>query len=120
MELLKGNHWLGFENDTVKFALDFNNGFGKKRKFSNISLGTLDDPGSWIYRPKQVWIEYSTNGKKWIKVEAKLEGDQFVFSKKLNVRYLRFTVVNNEVIPAGFPGAGFTPWTFLDELIITK
>jgi hypothetical protein len=116
----KGNQWLGFENDTVKFALDFNNGFGKKRKFSNISLGTLDDPGSWIYRPKQVWIEYSTNGKKWIKVEAKLEGDQFVFSKKLNVRYLRFTVVNNEVIPAGFPGAGFTPWTFLDELIITK
>lgn len=116
----KGNQWLGFENDTVKFALDFNNGFGKKRKFGSISLGTLDDPGSWIYRPKQVWIEYSTNGKKWIKVEAKLEGDQFVFSKKLNVRYLRFMVVNNEVIPAGFPGAGFTPWTFLDELIITK
>ncbi len=116
----KGNQWLGFENDTVQFMLDFNNGFGKTRKVSTISLGTLDDPGSWIYRPKKVEIEYSSNGKKWTKTEAVLEGDHFVFSKKMKVRYLKFTVINDEKIPAGFPGAGFTPWTFLDELIITK
>jgi len=116
----KGDQWLGFENDTVEFTIDLSFGMKRKQKIGNISLGTLNDPGSWIYRPKKVQIKYSANGKKWKTVDAELVGDSFVFSKKMKVRYIQFMVVNDEKIPPGFPGAGFTPWTFLDELIITK
>lgn len=112
----KGNQWLGFEEDTVSFMLDF----GQRRSFSNISLGVLDDPGSWIYKPLNVQVSYSKFGRKWKTTELEFNDDAFILSKKVRVRQLRFTVINNEKIPDGLPGAGFTPWTFLDEIIITK
>ncbi len=94
--------------------------FGQRRSFSNISLGVLDDPGSWIYKPLNVQVSYSKFGRKWKTTELEFSDDAFKLSKKLRVRQLRFTVINNEKIPEGLPGAGFTPWTFLDELIITR
>lgn len=112
----KGNQWLGFEEDTTSFMLDF----GQRRSFSTISLGVLDDPGSWIYKPLKVQVSYLKWGKKWKTTELEYSNDAFKLSKKLRTRQLRFTVINNEKIPEGLPGAGFTPWTFLDELIITK
>lgn len=114
----KGNQWLGFEEDTVQFDLDL----GKKTKFGSVSLGVLNDPGSWIYAPQNLKIEYSTNGKKWKSVED-IHLEQLTFfeaKEELKARFLRFTVINLEKIPEGLPGAGFTPWTFLDELIITR
>jgi len=112
----KGDQWLGFENDTVQFSVNLS----RKQKVGTISLGTLDDPGSWIYRPREVQLKYSANGKKWKTVQATLVDDNFVYSKKIRIKYLYFTIINDETIPSGKPGAGFTPWTFLDELIITK
>ncbi len=113
----KGNQWLGFEEDTVQFELDF----GLKTKFSNIKLGYLDDPGSWIYAPVECVVEYSKDGETWVKAKATVDkSDSFWLHQKLNVRYLRITTINKEKIPEGQTGAGFTPWTFLDELIITK
>jgi hexosaminidase len=112
----KGDQWLGFETDTIKFQLDF----GYEQKLKKISLGTLNDPGSWIYRPKKVAIEYSLDGEKWKKRNMILTGDSFISSKRMKTRFIRFTVTNDEKIVSGLPGAGFTPWTFLDELIITK
>ena len=113
----KGDQWLGFEQDTVQFELDF----GRKTKFNNLYLGVLNDPGSWIYAPQELTLEYSKNGKKWSKTHVSYGmGDFFDLEQKMNVRYLRFTVINLERIPDGQPGAGFTPWTFIDELIITK
>lgn len=114
----KGNQWLGFEEDTVCFDLDL----GIKTKFGAISLGVLNDPGSWIYAPKELKIEYSSDGKKWIAIDDVNynQATAFEMKKKLNTRFLRFTVINAEKIPEGLPGAGFTPWTFLDELIITR
>ena len=113
----KGNQWLGFNTDTIRFHLDF----GKKTSFGIINLSYLDDPGSWIYAPVACIMETSKNGKKWKKTAVPTNRYScFNLKQQLKTRYLRVTVINKETIPEGMTGAGFTPWTFLDELIITK
>jgi hexosaminidase len=115
----KGDQWLGFTEDTVCFRLDL----GKLTKFGQIKLGYLNDPGSWIYAPEKCIIEISKNGRKWKKTtipDNDIHRESFDLYEKLKTRYLRITVINKEKIPEGMTGAGFTPWTFLNELIITR
>jgi hexosaminidase len=111
----KGSQWLGFEEDTVQFAIDL----GKNTKFGTLELGTLHDPGSWIYHPKTIRIETSPDGKTYrLWKEQAITDENIVVEAKGKARFVRVTLINDAVIPEGNPGAGFTPWTFIDELII--
>ncbi|MFY7990831.1 MAG: family 20 glycosylhydrolase [Fluviicola sp.] len=113
----RGDQWLGFSEDTIRFVLDLQT----KTDFNTLQLGTLNDPGSWIYRPLEVQVEYSNNGKKFKKCcSIQVNEDRILIRKKMKARYLRFTVINTTEVAEGLPGAGTTPWTFLDELIITR
>jgi hexosaminidase len=115
----KGNQWLGFNTDTIRFQLDM----GKKTSFRSVELGYLNDPGSWIYAPVKCIMETSKNGRKWKITNVPNSNSfskSFSLKQKLKTRYVRVTVINKETIPEGMTGAGFTPWTFLDELIISK
>jgi hexosaminidase len=113
----KGNEWLGFNNDTIRFTLDLET----LTTFGSIRIETLNDPGSWIYRPERYEITYSTNGKKFKKAaKGKVSGDFITLRKKMKARYIRVSIYNKEVIPAGQTGAGFTPWTFINEIILSK
>jgi hexosaminidase len=111
----KGDQWLGFWNDTVSFSIDL----GEERVIRSVGLGTLHDPGSWICHPRQIVVESSADGKmyeRWKPVA--ITSEKILVENETEARYLRITVVNDPIIPAGNPGAGNVPWTFLDELII--
>ena len=41
-------------------------------------------------------------------------------SKKMKTRYVKVSIYNKELIPTGQTGAGFTPWTFINEIILSK
>ncbi len=111
----KGNQWLGFANDTVQFSIYL----GELTEFDTLELGCLLDDGSWIYLPKTILIETSMNGKKFKRAkEQAVTSSSICVNKKIKANYLRITLINNATIPAGKPGAGNTPWTFIDELII--
>lgn len=111
----KGNQWLGFATDTVQFTIDL----GKKETFSTLEIGSLNDEGSWIHSPKQLLVESSTNGKTYkLEKQVNCEGTKLLYSKKTSARYLKITLINVKAIPDGKPGAGNTPWTFIDELLI--
>lgn len=113
----KGDQWLGFTEDTIRFTIDLKS----ITSFSQISLGTLHDPGSWIYRPIAFEVRYSSDGKKFKNLAfLRVNSDKMVVHKKKKARYLQFTVINVSQVAEGLPGAGYTPWTFLDELIITR
>lgn len=113
----KGNEWLGFNEDTIQFTLDMET----LTKFSSIQIETLNDPGSWIYRPEHFQIQISSDGKKFKTVaKAKLNGDLIRVQKKMKARYVKVTIFNKELIPPGQTGAGFTPWTFINEIILSK
>ncbi len=113
----KGNEWLGFNNDTIQFTLDLDSII----TFSTIQIGALNDPGSWIYRPERYVIQVSSNGKKFKTVaQSELKGDLIQVSKKMKTRYIKVSIYNKELIPPGQTGAGFTPWTFINEIILSK
>lgn len=113
----KGNEWLGFNNDTIQFTLDLE----ELTSFGTIQIETLNDPGSWIYRPERYVIQLSSNGKKFKTVaKAKMNGDLIQLKKKMKARYVKVTIYNKELIPQGQTGAGFTPWTFINEIILSK
>lgn len=113
----KGNEWLGFNNDTIQFILDMET----VTSFNKIEIGTLNDPGSWIYRPERYHIQVSSNGKKYKTVaKSKMNGDLIQVNKKMKARFVKVCIYNKELIPQGQTGAGFTPWTFINEIILSK
>ncbi|WP_430405695.1 glycoside hydrolase family 20 protein [Fluviicola sp.] len=113
----KGDQWLGFNEDTILFTLDLE----EVTKFNHLQIGTLNDPGSWIYRPERFQIQTSSNGKKFKNVaKSKMNGDLIEVKKKMKARYVRVLIYNKELIPPGQTGAGFTPWTFINELILSR
>lgn len=113
----KGNEWLGFNNDTVQFTLDLET----LTSFGKLQIETLNDPGSWIYRPERFIIQLSKDGKKFKTAKkSNLNGDLILLTKKMKARYVKVTIFNKELIPQGQTGAGFTPWTFINEIILTK
>jgi hexosaminidase len=124
----KGNEWLGFNNDTIRFTLDLET----LTSFSTLQIETLNDPGSWIYRPERFVIQLSKDGKKFKTVskgnmhtEEKPGvlhpfADLIRIKKKMKARYVKVSIYNKELIPQGQTGAGFTPWTFINEIILTK
>lgn len=113
----KGNEWLGFNNDTIQFILDMET----VTSFNKIEIGTLNDPGSWIYRPERYHIQVSSNGKKYKTVaKSKMNGDLIQVNKKIKARFVKVCIYNKELIPQGQTGGGFTPWTFINEIILSK
>lgn len=113
----RGDQWVGFTEDTIRFSIDL----GSVTAISQIELGTLHDPGSWIYRPKTILVEYSTNGRKFKTYDYQhISEDQIQIVKSKKVKVLRVIITTVSEVAQGLPGAGTTPWTFLDELIITK
>ncbi|MDR0802617.1 family 20 glycosylhydrolase [Fluviicola sp.] len=113
----KGNEWLGFNEDTIRFTLDLET----VTKFNSIRIETLNDPGSWIYRPEHFQIQISSNNRKFKTIaKANLDGDLIGVKKKMKARFVRVTIYNKELIPPGQTGAGFTPWTFINEIILSK
>lgn len=111
----KGNQWLGFDKESIQFTIDL----GEKETFSTIEIGSLTDEGSWIHSPKQLLVETSTDGVQFKKGKTvNCEGSTLLYRKKTSARYLKITLINHSAIPAGKPGAGHVPWTFIDELLI--
>ncbi|MDH4472441.1 MAG: family 20 glycosylhydrolase [Fluviicola sp.] len=111
----KGSQWLGFSYDTIQFSIDL----GEITVFNHFQAGFLEDQGSWIYYPKTLIIETSTDGKKFKQHKAYDINKKVVnWEKKCKAKVVRFTVINVSKIPQGKPGAGNTPWTFIDEIMI--
>lgn len=113
----RGDQWLGFLNDTVVFTLDLE----AVTEFKQLEMGMLNEPNSWIYRPKSVQVEISNDGKNFKQYSnTQQTTDKLTVTKTKSARYLRFTLINLPLIPEGDPGAGYVPWTFVDELILTR
>lgn len=111
----KGSQWLGFSNDTVQFSIDL----GELTTFHHFQAGFLEDQGSWIYYPKELIVETSTDGIKFKRHKPyHAHGKVVIWQKKCKAKVVRVTVINESKIPQGKPGAGNTPWTFIDEIMI--
>ncbi len=111
----KGHEWLGFESDSVSFDLVFE----KPIKVKEIRIHTLHDPNSWIWAAQTYMITLNKygcgNG-----IADGYSTDEFIQIevKDKHVKQIHVTLYGISKIPSGEPGAGNTPWLFLDEIEI--
>ena len=113
----KGNEWLGFNTGSVSFDIIFE----KPIKVKEIRIHSLHDPNSWIWDVQEYHVTFEknnfgdgiadgVNSAEIIKIDCKTKSNR---TSKIHVVLKSFSK-----IPEGQPGAGNTPWLFIDEIEI--
>ena len=120
-----GGGWQGYWGSDFIAVVDL----GKTETISKVTAGFLQDMGSWIWMPRRVEIELSTDGMTFGPA-ASMENNvpeerggvvikDFVQSiTPQPARYVRIRAINFGKIPAWHPGSGGDAWIFVDEIII--
>jgi predicted alpha-1,2-mannosidase len=117
--------WQGYQGQDFVAVIDL----GKVRAVRKLGAGFLQDAGSWIWMPRRVEVELSTDGKTFTPAAA-ITND--VSEKEYAVvvrdfaqtiapqraRYVRVKAVNYGRIPDWHPGKGGDAWIFVDEIVI--
>ncbi|WP_297509033.1 family 20 glycosylhydrolase [Flavobacterium sp.] len=116
-----GRDWLGFWEKDIVALLDL----GSKKPITHLNLGTLESPSSWIYYPKEVTFEISTDGIHFQTLQSfsqkeirEAKGAIDWKGKKVKARFIKIKAINNGIIQEGFPGSGNGSWLFADEIIV--
>jgi predicted alpha-1,2-mannosidase len=120
-----GGAWQGYWGTDLIAVVDL----GKTEMVSQVSVGFLQDIGSWIWLPRRVEIELSTDGRSFIPAVSMVndvpENREGVITKDFvqtiapqQARYVRIRAVNFGKIPQWHPGSGGDAWIFADEIII--
>jgi predicted alpha-1,2-mannosidase len=120
----KGN-WQGYQKTDMDAVIDMQ----EMRTISQLTVGFLQDVGSWIVAPKEVIIEVSADGNRFTKVFS-IENFLPVEDKKVQVknieasftpaaaRYVRVRAIQFGKMPAWHEGAGGDTHIFTDEISI--
>jgi len=112
--------WLGWSGKDVELTLDLQN----TQTMERIEINSLHDPNNWIYRPKEIAISVSNDGKSWRswKPSRKDESNarKFIYQNDIpeNCRFVQIKLKHAGIIPAGAPGEGKSAWLFLDEILV--
>jgi hexosaminidase len=110
----KGNQWIGFNQPKIEFSVMLDS----ELKYSAVTISSLSAESSWIYLPKTVEISVSKNNKKWKKIAFNtIENEQTKIQLPKKIKHVKFVFTTLDKIPEGNAGAGYTPFTFFDELI---
>jgi hexosaminidase len=124
MKLSRSNEFLGFNGTDLDATIDL----GKITDIKKVTLHILEQPGSWIYAPSKVEVQYlnalETDDKPMmgktiantIDVEQGKGTDKIAFESVQSCRYIRVIAKNYGIIPTGNPGAGNPAWLFADEI----
>lgn len=118
-----GKYWHGFSGKDMIAIVDL----GEPKPIKSISLGCLQNYGSWIFLPQSVKFEVSTDGIAFTEIKTinnPIDINQktvlYDFSAAFTmqkVRYIKVTAKNN-LCPPGHSGAGKWGWLFADEIIV--
>ena len=117
--------WQGYQGQDLVAVVDL----GITQNVSKLGMGFLQDVGSWIWMPRSVDFEVSTDGVNFAPaltlnndVSDKQYGtiikDLVGAVRPQPARYIKVTARNYGKIPAWHPGAGGDAFIFADEIII--
>jgi putative alpha-1,2-mannosidase len=120
----KTGHWQGYQGTDLDAVIDM----GSVKPVKSVSLGTLQDVGSWIVFPKQVEYYTSDDGKNFklaatvsTKVDVKNEKAQtqeFKADLNLQARYIRVVAKQYGPLPEWHESKGQPSYIFADEITI--
>jgi hypothetical protein len=117
--------WQGYQGQDLVAVVDL----GTPQTVSKLGMGFLQDVGSWIWMPRSVDFELSTDGINFARplsiINDVSDKDYGAIIKDLagtispqSARYIKVTAHNYGKIPSWHPGAGDEAFIFADEIII--
>ena len=120
-----GGGWQGYQGKDFVAVIDL----GNVQTVSKVGAGFLQDVGSWIWMPRGVEIELSTDGKTFTsgasiinegpdREEGVVIRDFVATFSAQTARYVRIRALNFGKIPSWHPGNGGDAWIFVDEITI--
>ena len=124
LQFSDGN-WLGYEGEHLVASLDL----GESKPVSGVSVGALEDVGSYIFFPKGIEVSVSNDGKSFEEVASLSiptakeahppELKQFLLSfEEVETRYIQVKVVSNLKNPEWHPAPEAKCWVFVDEVVV--
>lgn len=124
-EEYRGTEWQGTFGKDIQGVIELN----ETKEVSMIQFSYLQDQKSWIFPPKSVTIEISTDGvnyRKLGKVQGVLvkEGETLKIGEidyeiaPTSCKFIRFSVENYGPCPDWHLGVGNPTWLFLDEITV--
>ena len=116
--------WQGFYGKDFFATIDL----GDIRPINSVTATFLQNAASWIWLPKSVSFELSTDGKNFSRIKSynhnislkEYEPTIIDFEQKIisPIRYIRIHAKNMGVCPEWHPGRGNDSWVFIDEITI--
>lgn len=117
--------WHGFEKDDLIATIDL----GAGQDVSRLTLGCIQQWGSWVFLPLWVRFEVSEDGTTFSQVgqvdntippdtQGTVIKDFTLTIPTRKARFIRVTAANPKVCPKGHPGEGKPCWIFADELMV--
>jgi len=112
---------LGFSGNDASGTIDL----GKNTSINELKFRFFKGEGQWIYLPKSLEIEFSSNGEKAdttlvindIKSDTKV-AEVIVNAGVNETRFIKFRAKNYGIIPEGAQGSGHPAWLFIDEITV--
>ncbi len=116
--------WQGYEGKDLDAVVDL----GAIKDISKITIGCLQDQGSWVFLPSEVIFYSSMDGKSFTEVARDKNSipqntsvatiNDFEIVKSIKARYIKVVAKNSGPCPAWHPGKGKPSWIFADEISI--
>ncbi|MGC6284942.1 MAG: beta-N-acetylhexosaminidase [Polaribacter sp.] len=111
------SEWLGFSGDDVEITIEFE----QPTKVNSIATRFHNGNGQWIYAPKEIQVQFDNEEAIFI---AKMNASELLVPVKLDsfgektIEKIQISIPNYGKIPEGRQGAGYSAWTFIDEIVI--
>jgi hypothetical protein len=120
-----GGAWQGYQGQDLVAVVDL----GKIQNVSKLGAGFLQDVRSWIWMPRAIDFEISSDGKNFVQAlsiaNSIPDNTQDTVIKDFvgtihpqKARYVRIRASNYGKIPAWHAGFGGDAWIFVDEILI--
>ncbi|MEO5643610.1 MAG: GH92 family glycosyl hydrolase [Bacteroidia bacterium] len=116
--------WQGYEGKDIDAVIDL----GAVKEISKITLGCLQDQGSWIFLPYEVIFYSSMDGENFTEIGKDKNTipqntsvatlHDFSIVKPTKARYIKVVARNSGLCPQWHPGKGSPSWLFADEIVI--
>ncbi len=118
--------WLGWQGKDVEATIEL----ARPTTVRRVSVGLLQDARAWIWMPRHVDVEVSTDGETWkslgrathdvpdTDVDTVYVRELTVRGRARGVRFVRVRAPTYGTIPDWHPGAGAPTFVFMDEVIV--
>lgn len=116
--------WMGFEKDDLEAEIDL----GKVMEVKSVTGHFLQDQSSWIFRPANVRVSVSKDGREYQELKENRKPVKSDYSSKVvkvktrveqkEVRYIRVHAQNVGECPKWHIGSGGKAWIFCDEIVV--